>query len=148
MWDDSTNWDDSTYWSDTSELDVIGAVETVVTVQKEVKKETLTAELRPPDVVTTGDIESTIEITDAVPAGYALMAVYIVETADQGLTVKGGSTAGGSEWFGETVCGADGVTSISVNKMLSTTAATSVHLTVTAGSGYKFDAYCLISRIL
>lgn len=148
MWDDSTNWIDTTDWTDTDELAPVTVTETIIPVAQIDTSKSVTSQAPTFYTVTFGEIAATTEITGAVLAGHALLCVFIVETQGEAVSVKGGTTAGGSDWFAETACRPGDITSITVNKMLSTSADKSMHLTVTSGLRFSIDAYMLTTKIL
>lgn len=148
MWDDSTCWIDETYWTDTDEL----APVTVTTVIKAIPRvdvsRIVTSQAPTFDRSSAGEITATTEIKDAIKAGYALIDVFVVENNGEPCTIKGGTTAGGDDWFTSTGLTSPGITSIPVDKMLSTSSDLSLHITVTSGAGFSLDVYCLTSKII
>lgn len=148
MWDDSTNWIDTTYWTDTDELAPVTVTETIIPVAQIDTSKSVTSQAPTFDTVTAGEITATTEITVAVQAGHALIAVFVVENNGEPCNIKGGSSAGGDEWFASTGITGAAITSITVNRMLSATADLSMHITVNSGAGFSIDVYMLTTKIL
>lgn len=148
MWDDSTNWIDLTDWTDTDELGAPVSTETVRVAAPADFQRTVGSEAMKVESVSAGEIAATTDITAAVKAGYALIAVFVVENNGEPCNIKGGTTAGGDDWFASTGINDAAVTSISVNKMLSATTDLSMHITVNSGAGFSIDVYMLTTKIL
>lgn len=91
-------------------------------------------------------------LTDVVPAGCILDCIVFNETAGNAPTLDLGTSAGGNEVFSEQLLNASGLTLISINKIFSISAATTLYLNDDqAGSSWNsgsVDVYLIMRRII
>lgn len=59
------------------------------------------------------------ELVDAVPPGYMVETLTFVNSTANAATIDCGSTSGGSDIFSQEVIAASGITTITVNKVIS-----------------------------
>lgn len=147
MWVDESTWDDTSTWSDTSDYAAPTQTATTQSATNETWKDLIISSIESSKVkVVSTQVTADTTLTDFLPAGCAITAVYAVNAGSDTPVITCGSFSGGGDVFLYVSC-APGVTNISTNIMISATAAGTLYISHTGSAG-TVDLYFLTVQIV